>query len=139
MLRDRAGRPDLAGRVRFLGRVDEPLARMRGWAVAVSASIDPEAAPLGVLEAMSIGLPVVATDHGGAPEVLGSAGLLVPPADTRALADSLGVLLSDAETHGRCAEAGPQLIATSLTLERNQRALLAVLDEVIAEAAVASS
>jgi glycosyltransferase involved in cell wall biosynthesis len=137
MLRERANRPDLAGRVRFLGYEDEPRARMRRWAVAVSASVDPEAAPLGVLEAMSIGLPVIATEHGGAPEVLGAAGLLVPPGDVRALADALGELIFDAKSRRRCAEAGPKLIARALTLDRNQRELLAVLDAVLDEAAVA--
>lgn len=44
-----------------------------------------EPCPLVALEAMSAGRPVVASDHGGHPEVLGDAGLLYPLGDVDAL------------------------------------------------------
>jgi glycosyltransferase involved in cell wall biosynthesis len=47
------------------------------------------------LEAMSAGVPVVTTRTGGIPEVVGDAALVVPPADTDALAEALGKVLSD--------------------------------------------
>jgi glycosyltransferase involved in cell wall biosynthesis len=116
-LRERAARPDLAGRVRFVGHVADPLARMRTWTVAVSSSVGPEAAPLNVLEAMSLGLPMVATGHGGTVEVLGGAGLLVPPGDPAALAAALRRLLTEPDLHARCAAAGPTAVAAGLRLE----------------------
>lgn len=61
----RARRDDLAGRVRFLGQVGDVTERSRTWSVGVVPSVDPEAAPLALLEHMSIGLPVVATDDCG--------------------------------------------------------------------------
>lgn len=94
-LRRRASEPDLAGRVVFLGRVD-PLPTLRTWDVAVSASTSPEAGPLVALEAMSVGVPVVGTDHGGTSVLLGGgAGLLVPPGDPDALAAALHRILTD--------------------------------------------
>ncbi|AGF73603.1 glycosyltransferase family 4 protein [Corynebacterium halotolerans] len=94
-LRTRAARPDLAGRVRFLGHVDKHRVFPR-WDIMVSASTSPEAGPLGVLEAMACGVPVIATDHGGAAEYLrGGAGLLVPPGDASALAAAIRTLLDD--------------------------------------------
>lgn len=94
-LRDRANEPDLTGRVRFLGHVDLVEA-LRRWDVVVSTSVLPEAGPLAVLEAMSHGLPVVATDHGGPREFLsGGAGVLVPPNDAPALASAISTLLAD--------------------------------------------
>jgi glycosyltransferase involved in cell wall biosynthesis len=94
-LRARADQPDLAGRVRFLGHVD-PESALRRWDVLVSASVSPEAGPLSVLEAMSYGVPVVGTDHGGTTEFLrDGAGLLVAPDDAAAMAAAIDTLLRD--------------------------------------------
>ncbi len=114
----------LSHRVRFLGHVTAPLERMRGWTVAVSASVLPEACPLNVLEAMSLGLPVVATDHGGAPEVLAGAGLLVPPRDAAALADAVSLLVRDDELRKRCAAAGRRRVAELHRRDRQTAELL---------------
>ncbi|GHE27494.1 glycosyl transferase [Streptosporangium violaceochromogenes] len=48
-----------------------------------------------VMEAMAAGRPVVATAVGGTRELLSGRGLLVPPADPRALADALERVLHD--------------------------------------------
>jgi glycosyltransferase involved in cell wall biosynthesis len=94
-LRARAARPDLAGRVRFLGHVD-PAAAMADWDVVVSASVLPEAGPLNVLEAMSYGMPVIGSDHGGTSEFLADgAGVLHPPGDVAALAAAIRRVLDD--------------------------------------------
>ena len=116
-----------ASRVRVLGHVADPLARMRTWTVAVSASVEPEACPLNVLEAMSIGVPVVATDHGGSPEVLAGAGLLVPPGDPDALADAVTRLLDDAELHERCATLGRDRVASGHRLDQQTATLFELL------------
>jgi glycosyltransferase involved in cell wall biosynthesis len=123
----RAGREDLAGRVRFVGQLDDPLDRMRDWTVAVLPSVDPETAPLTVLEAMSLGLPMVITDHGGGPEVLDGAGLLVPPGDSEALALAIERLLDDPGLRLACEAAGRRAIAAGLTLDAQEQALLDVL------------
>ncbi len=119
----------LAGRVRFLGHQPDPLDRMRRWTVAVLPSVDPEAGPLALLEYMSLGLPIVATDHGGTPEVLGDAGVLVPPRDANALAAALTSLLDDPARRARCSAAGRAAVDAGLSLEHQQRAVQRVLDE----------
>ena len=126
-LRQRASEADLDGRVRFLGHCADPLAQMRRWTLAVNASTDPEAAPLSVLEAMSLGLPVVATDHGGSPEVLGDAGLLVPPNDAAALARAIIVLLGDVDLRRRCAAAGRAAVADHYSLEHTTEQMMSLL------------
>jgi len=57
-------------------------------------------------EAMSYGKPVLASNTGGLPEVVGDAGILVPPQDEKALAEAINALDHDAEkrlTLGRAA------------------------------------
>jgi len=86
-LRARCGELDISDRVRFLGYVDrEALACLyAGAACFVFPSIE-EGFGLPVLEAMSAGVPVVASRRGSLPEVAGDAGLLVDCED----ADELG-------------------------------------------------
>ena len=123
-LRRRAAQPDLAGRVRFLGHVTDPVAHMRTWTLAVSSSVDPEAAPLSVLEAMSVGVPVIATDHGGPPEMIGDAGVLVPPRNPEAMAAAIQDLLDHDHLRRQCAGAGPRIVASRFRLDRQIDVLL---------------
>jgi glycosyltransferase involved in cell wall biosynthesis len=95
----------LQGRVRLVGaRTDVP-DLLAALDVAVCCS-DFEGGPLSVMEYMEAGLPVVATDVGGIPELVldGETGLLVPPRDPAALAEALGRLLGDPERRGRMGE-----------------------------------
>lgn len=50
-----------------------------------------------LLEAMSVGKPIVATKVGGVPEVVGDAGLIVPPKDPKKLSEAIDRLVSDDE------------------------------------------
>lgn len=134
-LQERASQPDLAGRVRFVGYVPDVLSRVRTWAVGVSASVDPEAGPLALLEYLSVGVPAVATAHGGSAEVLGDAGILVPPRDPDALAEAIGRLLDDEELRRRCAEAGPKVIERGdLTVASSNRKTIEALAELAGRA-----
>ncbi|MEN4446740.1 glycosyltransferase family 4 protein [Mycobacterium sp. SM3041] len=82
---------ELDGRVRFLGHVD-PVATVLNWDILVNASTSPEAGPIVALEAMSVGVPVIATDHGGSSWLLrDGAGVLVPVGD----AEALGAAITD--------------------------------------------
>jgi glycosyltransferase involved in cell wall biosynthesis len=56
-----------------------------------------ENAPIGVLEAFACGVPVVASDHGGLPELIdaGVDGDLVPPGDASALATALARFVAE--------------------------------------------
>ena len=129
-LRARARRPDLAGRVRFLDWLSDVPALMRGWTVAVSASVEPEAFGLAIVEAMSLGVAVVATDHGGTSETVGGAGVLVPPGDVGALAAELEHLLDCEVERARIAAAGRERVAERYTLGREEDALVEILTEV---------
>ena len=67
--------------------------------VVVSASTDPEAFGRVIAEGQALGRPVIATDHGGAKEILlaDKTGWLVPPGDSAALAAALEKVLALSE------------------------------------------
>lgn len=58
------------------------------------------------LEAMACGTPVIVSDCASLPEVVGDAGLLVPPMDIEKLAESMNRLLKDDQLHTALREAG---------------------------------
>jgi glycosyltransferase involved in cell wall biosynthesis len=103
----------LSTRVRFTGRVTTPQL-VRHYCRA-QMSVCPslyEGFGLPAAEAMACGLPVVATSGGALPEVVedGVTGILVPPADARALAEAMDNLMRDAQLRRRMGHAGRQRI-----------------------------
>ena len=59
-----------------------------------------------VVEAQASGIPVVASASGALPDVVGGAGLLVPPGDAPALHAALRRLLDEPELWSRLRERG---------------------------------
>ncbi|MGI4777624.1 MAG: glycosyltransferase family 4 protein [Janthinobacterium lividum] len=88
----------VADNVEFVGFRSDPRSYMLGASVFVLPS---RAEPFGLVlvEARECGVPIVASDTGGIPEVLfgGKAGLLVTPGDAQALAHTLDRVLRDAD------------------------------------------
>jgi glycosyltransferase involved in cell wall biosynthesis len=86
----------LAGKVTLTGRIDRPERVATLFDVFVLAS-ETEGLPLVVLEAMALGVPVVATDVGGLREVIvtNENGILVPPRMPTELAGAVSTLLRD--------------------------------------------
>jgi glycosyltransferase involved in cell wall biosynthesis len=85
-------------RCRFIGSVEyDQMPFLYPLASAFMLPSYSESFPLTLLEAMASGTPVIASDVGGVPEMIspGCTGLLVPPRDHQALADSIQTILSD--------------------------------------------
>ena len=82
--------------VRIVDHCDDMPAAYMLTDIVVSASTDPEAFGRVVIEAQSLGRPVIATAHGGAQETVieNETGWLVPPGDVSALAKMLDKGLS---------------------------------------------
>ena len=99
--------PALAGRAQHLGYVSsaERERLYRSASMLVLPSFD-EGFGMPVLEALSIGLPVIAANRGALPEVAGAAASLVDPDDHAALALAIERLLDDAAAYGRAVENG---------------------------------
>ena len=111
-LKERARRTGDA-RIEFTGKLSsEALARAYAEAdvfvlpAVVDSKGDTEGLGVVLIEAAEMGLPLVASDVGGIPDVVvdGESGLLVPPADPRALARALGRLADEPVLAARLVE-----------------------------------
>ena len=91
-----AERAPLAGRVEFRGYVprDQTEALFKGAQMFVLPSFD-EGFGIPALEAMAAGVPVIASNRGGLPEVVGDAGLLIDPDDPESLSAAMLRLSTD--------------------------------------------
>ena len=94
-----------------------------------------EGFPNAVMEAMSHGLPVVATAVGGVPELIedGVHGLLAPPGDPEALAAALLRLLRDPALARRLAAAARERIRLDFGIERLSAAFETEYDRLLGE------
>lgn len=115
-------RAGLAERVALRGRVSDSAlqAAYRSADVAVLPSIvdarsDTEGLGVVLLEAMSYGVPVIASELGGITDIVenGASGLLVSPADPGALAEALRRLAEDRALAARLGAAGQRRAATA--------------------------
>lgn len=97
----------LAGHVRHVGYVNEPERRrlLEQASMLVIPSLE-EGFGLPALEAMTMGVPVVASRRGALPEVIGEAGTLVDAADDLGFASAIEALLTDPDRRRMHADAG---------------------------------
>jgi glycosyltransferase involved in cell wall biosynthesis len=113
----------LAGRTVFAGHLEDPADAYAALDLFLLPSLN-EGQGRSVVEAMAAGIPVIASDVGGLPEVLdqGRAGILVPPGSPCALAAATEKLLSSRE------------LANQLALEASRHILnygdLAMIDAI---------
>jgi glycosyltransferase involved in cell wall biosynthesis len=108
----------LRDRLHLLGLRDDIETLLRAADVFVQPSRS-EGLPLAVLEAMAVGLPVVASRVGGIPEAVrdGETGVLVPPSQPAALAEELRKLLESPERRLELARAGRRRVREAFSLE----------------------
>lgn len=113
-LREQADRLGVAAKVQFAGFIDQAALRdlFSSSHVFVHPSEvvfgDVEGVPNSMLEAMASGLPVVATRHGGIPEVVedGTSGLLVDERDADGLAKAVRSLVTNAVRYSEISAGG---------------------------------
>jgi L-malate glycosyltransferase len=92
----------LGSRFQFLGRREDVPELLAGADVFVLASLQ-EGLPVSLMEATSIGMPIVASRIGGVPQALQDEvdALLVPPGDVGRLVEAMKRLAGDAELRDR--------------------------------------
>jgi glycosyltransferase involved in cell wall biosynthesis len=94
-----------ATRIHRVGWIDDRSTLIAGARLLAYPSLY-EGFGLPPLEAMSLGVPVVATTAGAIPEVVRGAAQLVPPRDVTALSEALALVSQDAATRDRLIAAG---------------------------------
>ena len=94
-------------RVKFIGRVADPdLAAVYKMAQVFVWPSLMEGFGLPVLEAMTLGVPVITSDRGAIPEVAGKAALLVDPEDINGLTEAIKLVLVSEDLREGLIEAG---------------------------------
>jgi glycosyltransferase involved in cell wall biosynthesis len=126
----------LEGAVRFTGALtDTQIAQAYAEAtIAVVPSLY-EGFGLPAAEAMACEVPVVSTRAGALPEVVGndgSAGVLVPPAESASLARSIAALLDAPERRRRMGVAGRQRVASLFSWRRSAQRMGELYVELLA-------
>jgi glycosyltransferase involved in cell wall biosynthesis len=99
--------------------------------VAVLSSLS-EGSPNALLEAMAAGVPVVATDVGGVPEIAvrDDTALLVQPGDPGELAESMGRLIREPRLASRLAARARQIVQERYAPEQRTRRLVEIYRKV---------
>src|SRR2546426_2477859 len=116
-------------RVVFVRFTERPLAFYRLAALAALPSRI-EGLSQALLEAMAVGLPVLASDAGGNPDLIApDTGVLVPPLDPAAWAAALARLLEDPVARARLGGAARALVRRDFTLERTAQRTEVVYQE----------
>jgi glycosyltransferase involved in cell wall biosynthesis len=110
----------LGDRVTFTGFVEDVASIYTALDVVVHASIDPEPFGLVITEAMSQGVPVIASSLGAPREIItdGRTGFLVDPRDTTLLAQRIERLLVDPAERRRIGEAGREHVLRTYDLSK---------------------
>ena len=147
-------RPVIEARIAQLGL--EPVVELLGWrgadevrnmvgaadafvlASIVTAEGQTEGIPVALMEAMALGIPVIATQVSGVPELVidGETGILVPHSDPAALARAVNAVIADPVAAAARAVAGRARVERMFDAERNTDRLAELFSAVITGAAL---
>lgn len=105
--------------IAFMGYVENVYPVMKRMDIVLNPSDQPEAFGLVVIEAMALGRPVVATDHGGPKEIIqnGENGFLIEPGNAKELADVICDLLVDQDKRLRIGQMGKREVEQRFNID----------------------
>jgi len=136
-LEAQANLPELKGRVHFTGVVEPAVLKthMRCMrALAVPSLTTPrwkEQYGRVIGEAMGYGVPVIGSDSGAIPEVIGPAGIIVPEGEPSALAEALGRVLFGDDLRNSLIRQGLQRAQEELSVEAMATRLVALYGRIL--------
>jgi len=110
----------VGGQVRCLGFRSDVMTVLSELTLLVHASTSGEPFGQVIVEGMAAGLPVVATNGGGVPEIVveGETGLLVPMGDAPAMADAIRRMLTQPTLAWKMGEAGRLRVESKFTIKQ---------------------
>jgi MMP alpha-(1->4)-mannosyltransferase len=120
--------------VTFTGRIDN--GNFVRWYARATMAVIPslyEGFGLPAGEAMACGVPVISTSGGALPEVIGDAGIVVPSADSSALAEAIRGLLDHPDRAKTLGQAGLKRVHQYFTWEKAAQQTIEVYRETIKE------
>jgi glycosyltransferase involved in cell wall biosynthesis len=118
---------------RYTGKIDT--GELVGYYSSATMLVVPsmyEGFGLPAAEAMACGTPVISTTAGALPEVVGDAGILIPPGDTGAIIQSVASLLDDGNKRRELGEKGRQRVARLFNWDNTARETADYYKEAIA-------
>jgi len=117
------------GSLEYLGETTNVIPFIEQSAIFVLPSIYREGIPHSILEAMSMGRPIITTDGPGCRETVkrGMNGFLVPPHDPLALADAMIKLANDDNTRRQMGEASLQYCKERFNVSLVNRDMLRIM------------
>jgi glycosyltransferase involved in cell wall biosynthesis len=118
--------------IRFTGRItNDQFVREYARATAAVVPSVYEGFGLPVGEAMACAVPVISTTGGALPEVVGNAGILVPPADHQALASAILTILDQPQEAQKLGRAGYERVHQNFTWLKAAKKTVAAYREAI--------
>lgn len=118
----------LKDKIRFHGWTDSPLQRMsRSNCLVLHSKI--EGTPRSILEAASIGIPTIATNVGGIPDIIldGQTGWLVPYQDEQQLARTMSYVINNPDQLRRVGNAARQYTLSKHSADKETAALSRII------------
>ncbi len=124
----------MGGKVVFTGLRTDIRDIMSDLDVVVHTSILPDSLPTVILEAMSVGRPVIASKRGGSAEIITSGlnGFLIPSNDPAEIVRAISLLFKDRSLRERMGREGVRTIEDRFRPEENLRKVKAVYMDVAA-------
>lgn len=118
--------------VTYCGQIDTAeLVRQYSMATMVVVPSVYEGFGLPAAEAMSCGTPVISTTAGALPEVVGDAGILVPPADAGALMEAISGLLQNPDRRRHLGQMGRRRVAQMFNWQNAAKRTAEVYEEAV--------
>ena len=118
--------------IHLQGISDSELAHLYKMASVLTTPSHYEGFGLPALEAMHCGCPIILSDRGSLPEVAGNAGIILPPEDISAWANSISKVVTDSECRQKMIDAGKQQ-ATKFNWQKTARLTLSIYQQAITQ------